>query len=87
MNSKAGSKRNITFHYDLGNAFYELWLDPSMTYSSALYSRPDMSLEEAQRAKITRAAELLDLKGGKRCWRSAPAGAPWPRISPGVARM
>ncbi|MEW6257666.1 MAG: cyclopropane-fatty-acyl-phospholipid synthase family protein [Pseudomonadota bacterium] len=65
MNSKAGSRRNITFHYDLGNAFYGLWLDPSMTYSSALYSRPDMSLEEAQRAKIARAADLLDLKGGE----------------------
>ncbi len=37
-NSKAGSKRNIMAHYDLGNDFYKLWLDPSMTYSSALFS-------------------------------------------------
>ncbi|WP_127091435.1 SAM-dependent methyltransferase [Aquabacter cavernae] len=65
MNSKAGSRRNITFHYDLGNAFYRLWLDASMSYSSALYARPDMSLEEAQQAKITRVGELLNLRGGE----------------------
>ena len=44
-NSKAWSKRNIEAHYDLGNAFYELWLDNSMTYSSALYSDPAFTLE------------------------------------------
>lgn len=65
MNSKAGSRRNITFHYDLGNAFYRLWLDAGMTYSSALYARPDMTLEAAQAAKIARVGDLLALEGGE----------------------
>lgn len=60
-NSKAGSKRNIEAHYDLGNDFYELWLDRSMTYSSALYSDPDYTLEQAQDAKYARIADELDL--------------------------
>ena len=40
-NSRTGSQRNIAYHYDLGNAFYQLWLDESMSYSSALYDTPD----------------------------------------------
>ena len=44
-NTKTGSKRNIAYHYDLGNEFYELWLDPSMTYSSALFENSEESLE------------------------------------------
>ena len=51
-NDRAGARRNIHDHYDLGNEFYELWLDPTMTYSSALFERPEESLEEAQRAKL-----------------------------------
>lgn len=51
-NDRAGARRNIHEHYDLGNEFYELWLDPSMTYSSAIFERPDQSLEEAQRTKL-----------------------------------
>ena len=50
-NSKKGSRRNIAFHYDLGNAFYSQWLDRTMTYSSALYEAPGQSLAEAQEAK------------------------------------
>lgn len=50
-NSRAGSRRNIAYHYDLGNDFYRPWLDDSMTYSSALYATPGMTLEEAQAAK------------------------------------
>lgn len=53
-NTRAGSRRNIAFHYDLGNAFYRLWLDETMTYSSALYERPGQSLKEAQEAKYDR---------------------------------
>ncbi len=63
-NSKAGSRRNISFHYDLGNEFYRRWLDPGMIYSSALYERPSRTLEEAQEAKLARIVELLDLRGG-----------------------
>ncbi|TPN81861.1 class I SAM-dependent methyltransferase [Mesorhizobium sp. CU2] len=58
-NSRSGSKRNIAFHYDLGNDFYRLWLDPSMTYSSALYRADSDTLEEAQDHKLDRIAELL----------------------------
>ena len=64
-NSKAGSRRNIAFHYDLGNDFYSLWLDPSMTYSSALYRQSGQTLETAQQARLQRVVELLDLGGGK----------------------
>lgn len=58
-NSRAGSRKNIAFHYDLGNDFYRCWLDRNMTYSSALYSQPSESLEDAQARKIARIAELL----------------------------
>lgn len=64
-NSKAGSKRNIEAHYDLGNDFYALWLDRSMTYSSALYTTPSLTLEQAQTAKYTRIADALGLDTGK----------------------
>lgn len=50
-NSKTGSKKNIEYHYDLGNAFYRQWLDPTMTYSSAKFTSPDQPLDEAQRNK------------------------------------
>ena len=53
-NSISGSRRNIMAHYDLGNEFYALWLDPSMSYSSALYETPGAGLESAQRAKYRR---------------------------------
>jgi cyclopropane-fatty-acyl-phospholipid synthase len=50
-NTKRGSKRNILAHYDLGNDFYELWLDETMTYSSAIFGEEDCSLFDAQRKK------------------------------------
>jgi cyclopropane-fatty-acyl-phospholipid synthase len=50
-NTRTGSKRNISAHYDLGNVFYKQWLDPSMTYSSALYATGANDLESAQAAK------------------------------------
>ncbi len=63
-NTRSGSRRNITHHYDLGNAFYSRWLDPSMTYSSALYTGPGQSLEAAQAAKIERVIALLAIPPG-----------------------
>lgn len=63
-NSRAGSRRNIEAHYDLGNAFYERWLDPSMTYSSALFGASGQSLEDAQRNKYANLARALDLRPG-----------------------
>jgi cyclopropane-fatty-acyl-phospholipid synthase len=62
-NTRIGSRKNIAFHYDLGNSFYQCWLDPSMTYSSALYARPFDTLEDAQAGKIKRVAQLLDING------------------------
>lgn len=56
-NTRAGAKRNISAHYDLGNAFYRAWLDPSMTYSSALYSTGANDLESAQAAKYRALAQ------------------------------
>ncbi|MSP50186.1 MAG: class I SAM-dependent methyltransferase [Alphaproteobacteria bacterium] len=68
-NTRFGSKRNISYHYsyhyDLGNEFYRLWLDPTMTYSSALFEREDASLEDAQRAKYRRLVNLLGLESGQ----------------------
>ncbi len=53
-NNLKGSKRNIQAHYDLGNDFYKLWLDPSMTYSSAMFTYPEQCLTEAQHQKYDR---------------------------------
>ena len=61
-NSRRGSRRNIAAHYDLGNDFYAAWLDPSMTYSAALFSGPgDDALEAAQTSKYRRMAELAGI--------------------------
>jgi cyclopropane-fatty-acyl-phospholipid synthase len=65
-NTRAGSKRNILAHYDLGNAFYEHWLDESMTYSAARYASKGQSLEQAQAEKYRAIARLLDLEPGER---------------------
>jgi cyclopropane-fatty-acyl-phospholipid synthase len=63
-NSLSGSRRNIRAHYDLGNAFYQLWLDPSMTYSAALFRQPEASLEQAQMHKYDRITERLGKNSG-----------------------
>jgi len=60
-NTRAGARRNIHAHYDLGNAFYARWLDATMTYSSALYETPDQPLAAAQTAKYRALAEGLEL--------------------------
>ena len=65
-NTRAGSRRNIAAHYDLGNEFYRLWLDETMMYSSAIFSRPDMSLEEASREKLDVICRKLGLQPGDR---------------------
>lgn len=63
-NSKTGSRRNIEAHYDLGNDFYASWLDETMTYSSALYDSPGLSLSEAQTRKYARIADEICLTPG-----------------------
>ncbi len=64
-NTRRGSRRNIAAHYDLGNAFYEHWLDAGMNYSSALFAGPEQGLEAAQEAKLDRIVELLEVRGGE----------------------
>ncbi len=59
-NSKAGSKANIAAHYDVGNDFYRLWLDDSMTYSSAIYAQGHDTLEAAQQQKYNRILSRTD---------------------------
>ncbi len=63
-NTKKGSRKNIFAHYDLGNDFYNKWLDESMTYSSALYEDTNC-LTEAQNAKYREMANMVDLKAGQ----------------------
>ncbi|MEP4190359.1 MAG: cyclopropane-fatty-acyl-phospholipid synthase family protein [Sneathiella sp.] len=62
-NSKRGSKRNISYHYDLGNDFYARWLDDTMTYSSALFEG-DEDLRAAQLNKYDKIAKMADLQSG-----------------------
>lgn len=64
-NTKSGSKKNILAHYDLGNGFYSRWLDPSMTYSSAVYDSADQDLTTAQMNKYRALAEKVGLKAGQ----------------------
>ncbi len=64
-NSRSGSRKNIHAHYDIGNAFYAAWLDPSMTYSSARFTRAGMALEAAQREKYAALARAMDLQAGQ----------------------
>jgi len=59
-NTREGAKKNIEAHYDLGNDFYSLWLDPSMTYSSAVFESPNMSLEQGQQVKYRNICDRID---------------------------
>lgn len=64
-NTRSNAKRNIAFHYDLGNSFYKPWLDDTMTYSSALFTGGENSLESAQLHKYRRLLDLLDVSPGQ----------------------
>lgn len=63
-NTRSGSKKNIHAHYDIGNDFYRLWLDPSMTYSSAIFANDQTSLQDAQYEKFDRLLDMLEVKRG-----------------------
>jgi len=65
-NTRSQARRNIYAHYDIGNAFYSAWLDPSMTYSSALFEDDTSDLTAAQHNKYRRLAEAIDLQPGQR---------------------
>jgi cyclopropane-fatty-acyl-phospholipid synthase len=61
-NTTDGSRKNIAAHYDLGNDFFKLWLDPSLMYSAAIFSPADCSLEAASNKKLQVICDKLDLK-------------------------
>ncbi len=83
-NTKAGSRRNIHAHYDLGNAFYGLWLDASMNYSSAWFSgRREQSLLDAQQAKMARALDEVGAQAGSRVLE---IGCGWGAVAEMTAR-
>lgn len=82
LNSLRGSKRNIRAHYDVGNEFYQRWLDPGMTYSSALFGEGD-DLPRAQARKNGRILSHWHLR--KVCWKSAAAGAGLLKLPPSAA--
>ncbi|TXI17544.1 MAG: class I SAM-dependent methyltransferase, partial [Roseateles sp.] len=83
-NTKAGSRRNIHAHYDLGNDFYKLWLDPSMNYSSAWFQgAPEGSLDAAQQAKMQRALREAGVGPGSRVLE---IGCGWGAVAEVAAR-
>ncbi|MCB9497757.1 MAG: class I SAM-dependent methyltransferase [Fibrobacteria bacterium] len=82
-NTLEGSKRNIQAHYDLGNAFYAAWLDPSMQYSAGIYARPDSTLEDSQDLKLkTLIAKLVPRPG----LRILEIGSGWGELAIRLAR-
>ena len=81
-NTRAGARRNIAAHYDLGNDLFAAFLDERMMYSCAYFARPDASLEEAQLAKLDRICRSSGSAPATTCWRSAPAGAGWRSTPP-----
>jgi cyclopropane-fatty-acyl-phospholipid synthase len=64
-NTRKGSRKNIAAHYDLGNEFYQLWLDPTMMYSCAYFDTPNTSLEVAAAEKLDRICRKLNLSAGE----------------------
>jgi cyclopropane-fatty-acyl-phospholipid synthase len=77
------ARRNIHQHYDLGNEFYRLWLDEAMVYTCAYYERSDMTLEEAQAAKLELVCRKLRLKPGDRV---IEVGCGWGALALHMAR-
>jgi cyclopropane-fatty-acyl-phospholipid synthase len=83
-NTLAGSRDNIHHHYDIGNSFYELWLDQEMQYTCAYYPERSMSLEQAQLAKLEHVCRKLNLKPGDRV---VEAGFGWGGLARYIARV
>ena len=84
QNTRRGSRHNIAYHYDLGNAFYAQWLDESMLYSSALYERGDETLEQAQAARLQRILDLVDAPTGAQVLE---IGCGWGTLASALARQ
>ena len=82
-NSKSQSKKNIKYHYDLGNKFYEKWLDQSMTYSSAIFDKKNTNLSDAQLNKYKKIAESLSLNENS---KTLEIGCGWGGFSSYIAK-
>jgi cyclopropane-fatty-acyl-phospholipid synthase len=82
-NSPAASRRNVHHHYDLGNDFYAAWLDEQLVYTCAHYERADMTLDEAQRAKLELVCRKLHLRRGETV---VEAGCGWGALALHMAR-
>ena len=82
-NSKSQSKKNISYHYDLGNKFYEKWLDHTMTYSSAIFDQKNKNLPDAQLNKYKKIAESLSLNENS---KTLEIGCGWGGFSSFVAK-
>lgn len=77
------SRRNVAHHYDVGDAFYELWLDKELSYTCAYFPRPDLTLEEAQQAKMEHVCRKVWLRPGERV---VEAGCGWGALALYMAR-
>lgn len=82
-NTPRGSRRNIHRHYDLGNEFYRQWLDPELVYTCAYFPEPQVSLEQAQRAKMDLVCRKLCIKPGETV---VEAGCGWGALALHMAR-
>jgi cyclopropane-fatty-acyl-phospholipid synthase len=83
LNTLAGSRENIHHHYDIGNAFYELWLGRTMAYTCAYYPTPEATLDEAQTAKMDHVCRKLRLRSGESV---VEAGCGWGGLALHMAR-
>tara|TARA_B110000091_G_scaffold99932_1_gene108745 strand:- start:1309 stop:2538 length:1230 start_codon:yes stop_codon:yes gene_type:complete len=83
-NSRSGSRKNIANHYDLGNDFYKLWLDETMTYSSAMFNSPADTLKQAQLNKYQAIAEMLNTRKSDRVLE---IGCGWGGFSEYIAKL
>jgi cyclopropane-fatty-acyl-phospholipid synthase len=83
LNTYSGSRENIHHHYDIGNAFYELWLGSTMAYTCAYYPEPTATLDEAQVAKMDHVCRKLRLRPGERV---VEAGCGWGMLAMHMAR-
>jgi len=82
-NGPTRARRNVHHHYDLGNDFYQLWLDDQMVYTCAYFERPEASLEQAQRAKLDLVCRKLRLRPGETV---VEAGCGWGALALHMAR-
>jgi cyclopropane-fatty-acyl-phospholipid synthase len=82
-NTRTAAKNHIQHHYDLGNEFYQLWLDREMAYTCAYFADPEMDLDSAQRAKFDHVARKLRLRPGMRV---VEAGCGWGGLALHLAR-